>query len=915
MQQVNCKNVIKSQPKKYRLSIFNTDELIKRPFFSDIKDSKSMKNANTAGFHIKDKKIVEVVRNSETENKSFQNVMTTLNSTSPSHNSTQYMPLRNPYPFNISDLVSNEAVSLESNVSLDEDIQGPNETLNSIDATVVNRPHTAQNSSYTTDNSSAVNPFESFNGISSFHELENDGYNAVDFSSQEFVPGELILSKLKLDEISCANGFAAIPKKWRTLGITENLNDVNISNSLDARVTLNSAMALGPNDSMGNYFGSRSNMPHIIENEENVITTSPTNLIRLKTGYVSKAHRINSLKSKDHECNDKKAVVHEPNVLENEHSNDDLEIPNRKIKCSKALANTAKLHSLVLSRCGNSHEIGKEELSDKRKSMLKNKENLGNLIPKVITKKQINLNDSQAHAPLKSCGRDFNTVIKRRKSTCKLFGRKETALPRNSEAEEFVVTPLKCHFLKSGTNNINALKFAISGCIDNKKNGTGQFSSNHIRCKRSESVNQCVNNLTTSEKSPEQCELTPPTTPHHCRLMPSLNTSRSCPPPNFNINTNSCFLTDNMAETICKCTLAPSNSKRGRECATARSHSHCSILNELVHRDFKKLLLKVTKTELSWKSTKLRTNSRKQMKVKNTSNNRLVLRTEVSGPGFQIFNKQDGAFVLDSQECRLIVINFCPTICGVAVGKVSFYYRSRSNVITQSSLLDIPLYGYGGHASVILDNIVNGPVGYPFIPMGRLSELDHPLERTMSIRNKGPLEAFVVFSVSPVGFHITRLDKEFKIEPKQSLIAANSSIEVRILFHPKREQVRKISKKNDKVLTLANVRVSYGDEASRQRIRRLIQLMSPDERSKMLSQALETLWTSFPGEVDKTELNVLRDNPNSAIEMISEILRVDEILLTLNNDLINETLSSSTFFTEVEDTNLFHTVYTVDTPD
>uniref|UniRef100_A0A1A9UP17 Uncharacterized protein n=1 Tax=Glossina austeni TaxID=7395 RepID=A0A1A9UP17_GLOAU len=267
MQQVNCQN-IKSQPKKYRLSIFNTDELIKRPFFSDIKDKKSVKNANMDGIHIEDKKIVEVVRNLETENNSFQNGMTTLNSSSPSHNSTQYIPLRNPHSFNISDLISNEAVSLESNVSLDEgkvfiystelnekskkpnqeperllisyflDIQGPNETLNNVDATVVNRPHNAQNSSHTADNSSPVDPFESFNGISSFHELENDGCNAVDFSSQEFVPGVLILSKLKLDEISCANGFAAIPKKLQTLGTTENLNDINVSNNLDSRITL-----------------------------------------------------------------------------------------------------------------------------------------------------------------------------------------------------------------------------------------------------------------------------------------------------------------------------------------------------------------------------------------------------------------------------------------------------------------------------------------------------------------------------------------------------------------------------------------------------------------------------------------------------------------------------------------------------
>uniref|UniRef100_A0A1B0C2P8 Uncharacterized protein n=1 Tax=Glossina palpalis gambiensis TaxID=67801 RepID=A0A1B0C2P8_9MUSC len=916
MQQVNCQNVIKSQPPKYLLSVFNTDELIKRPFFSDITDNKGVKNANADGFHIKDKKIVEVVRNSETENNSFQNVMTTLNSSSlASHDSTQYIPLRNPYLLNVADRISNETVNLESNTSLDEDIQGPNETLNDVDTAMVNRPHTAQNSSYIADKSSAVNLFANVNGISSFHESENDGYNPVDFSSQEFVPGELMLSNLKLDEISCTNGFVAIRRKLQTLGTTEKLDDDNISTNFNPRVTLNSATALGRNHSIGNYFGTRSNMPHIIKNEQNFLTTNPTNLIRYKTGYVSKDRRINSLQNKDHERNGKKVAVHERNGLENKHSNDKLEIPNQKMKSSKRLANTAKTHSLLLSRCANSHEILKEELPDKRKSILKNKENLGSLVPNIVTKKQLSLNDTQARAPLKSCGRNLNSVIKRSKSNSKVSERKETALSQNSEPEKFAITSLEGNFLKSGINNINALKFAVSGRTDSKKNGTDQFSSNHVRSKRSENANQCVNNLTTREKSPERCKLSPPTTSRHCRLTSSLNTTASCPPPNFNINTNSCLLTDNLAQTICKCTLAPSNSKRDRECPTAHSHSHCSISNELIHRDFKKLLLQVTRTKLSWKSTKLRTNSRKKIKVKNASNSRLVLRTEVSGPGFQIFNKQDSWFVLDSQECRLVVVNFCPTICGVAVGKVSFYDRTRSNVISQSSLLDIPLYGYGGHVSVILDNIVNSPVGCPFIPMGRLSELDHPLERTISIRNKGPLEAFVVFSVNPVGFHITRLDKEFKIEPKQSLIAANSSIDVRILFHPKREQVRKISRKKDKVVTLANVRVSYGDEASRQRVRRLIQLMSQDERSKMFSQALETLWTFFPGEVDKTELDVLRDNPNSAIELISEILRVDEILLTLNNDLISETLSSSTFFTDFEDTNVFHTVYAVNTPD
>lgn len=347
---------------------------------------------------------------------------------------------------------------------------------------------------------------------------------------------------------------------------------------------------------------------------------------------------------------------------------------------------------------------------------------------------------------------------------------------------------------------------------------------------------------------------------------------------------------------------------------SGRSVSRCSSSSEFSHRDGKQIPLKVTNTELSWGSVKLRSDSRKSMQIKNIINKRLVIRIEVSGPGFQIVNSQrNNTITLHSQECTSISISFCPTVRGVAIGKLSFYAPSGAPTIGQS-FLEVPLYGYGGNASVIAQNIIVGPVGNPFVIMGNVCELVQPLERTVSFYNKGPLMGFAVINIDSIGLMMPRLSDAFDIHPRKILIPPKTLINVGIVFKPKREEIKKIIKKVASALTLANMRVICGDEANRQRIRRLLVQMTDDERTKLSSPILDMLWTKFPEETEMSDLSGIRESPNVAMELASGF-RIHEILLTINHENLDETGAASSFYLpEADETVLFRTVCHVDAP-
>ncbi|XP_030386343.1 uncharacterized protein LOC115633102 [Scaptodrosophila lebanonensis] len=346
---------------------------------------------------------------------------------------------------------------------------------------------------------------------------------------------------------------------------------------------------------------------------------------------------------------------------------------------------------------------------------------------------------------------------------------------------------------------------------------------------------------------------------------------------------------------------------------TGRSISRCSNSSEFSHRDGKLLPLKVTHTSLCWGSTKLRTDVRKSMQVKNTADKRLVMRLGIQGPGFQLVSGDCNTITLQAMECRTISITFCPTVCGAAKGALSFYApvgMNNSNVPT----MEIPLYGYGGNASISIQGLQKGPVGASFLTMGDVCELSSgPLLGAFKFYNKGPLPAFAGISVDSTVLMKPRLCETFEISPSKVIIPPHSEALVKIAFRPNREDIKNILKKSAQVLTLANMRIFCGDEPNRQRMRSLVQRMSNKQREQLTSSMLDSIWNRFPNEQTMRNIASLLEPPEFILDLVTSV-RIIDVALTLNRDIDESAETSLMYMPDAEETVLFRTICVANSP-
>ncbi|BFF99665.1 uncharacterized protein DMAD_07505 [Drosophila madeirensis] len=361
------------------------------------------------------------------------------------------------------------------------------------------------------------------------------------------------------------------------------------------------------------------------------------------------------------------------------------------------------------------------------------------------------------------------------------------------------------------------------------------------------------------------------------------------------------------------CTSGCTTARRGAVTSpSVRSISRCSNSSEFSHRDGKLLPLKVTHTSLCWGSTKLRTDMRKSMQVKNTADKRLVVRLGIQGPGFQLVGSDSSTITLQAMECRSIVINFCPTMCGAAIGAVSFYAPVGAN--TSQPGMEIPLYGYGGNAAISIQGLLKGPVGASFLTIGDVCELSSgPLTASFKFLNKGPLTAFVGISVDSTVLMKLRLSEAFEVRPSKLILPPNTESTVQVIFRPNREDMKNILKKTAQVLTLANMRIFCGDEPNRQRMRHLVHRMSSRQREKLTSAMLDSLWSPFPDEQPVRHICQLNEPPEFILDLVT-VVKIIDVALTLNRDFDESAETSLLFLPEAEETVLFRTICAANSP-
>ncbi|XP_001659861.2 uncharacterized protein LOC5571717 [Aedes aegypti] len=343
----------------------------------------------------------------------------------------------------------------------------------------------------------------------------------------------------------------------------------------------------------------------------------------------------------------------------------------------------------------------------------------------------------------------------------------------------------------------------------------------------------------------------------------------------------------------------PSKSpKRYNMLGSARSASQCSVASsEFSHRDGV-LPLKATHSELSWPSTKLRRSEKKSIQIKNMSNKKLIIKASITGPGFQLCGTEQ-VLTLHSQECRTVTIDFCPTVIGPAVGLLSFL-PPHDNYAHRS----VSLFGYGGEASIRAEGIQKGPTG-PYLELGQARNLGRPLEKSFTLYNKGSLPAFARIAIDMKKVDQTFLASAVFVQPQKVIIPPNTYVHINVSFKPRRQEIAKILQKHVDVLSITNLHIIWGDEATRHRIRRIISMIKRNDLHEENLSPLASVCEFIPNEREFSELDCFAENLFQTVHELFLTFREYELVLTIDRAL-DETMID---FTLTEDSSaLFKTM-------
>lgn len=319
---------------------------------------------------------------------------------------------------------------------------------------------------------------------------------------------------------------------------------------------------------------------------------------------------------------------------------------------------------------------------------------------------------------------------------------------------------------------------------------------------------------------------------------------------------------------------------------SARSASQCSVTSsEFSHKDGI-LPLKATHSELSWPSTKLRKSEKKSIQIKNISSKKLIIKACITGPGFQLCGTEN-VLTLHGQECRTITVDFCPTVIGPAVGLLSFLpphdnYSQRS----------VSLFGYGGEASIRAEGIQKGPTG-PYLELGQARNLGRPLEKSFTLYNKGSLPAFARVAIDMKKVDQTFLASAIIVQPQKVIIPPNTYVHINVIFKPRRQEIAKILQKHVDVLSITNLHILWGDEPTRHRIRRIINLIKRNDLQEENLSPLASVCDFFPNERESCELECFTENVFSTVHELFLTFREYELVLTVDRAL-DETMIDCT---------------------
>ncbi|XP_069702727.1 centrosomal protein of 192 kDa [Periplaneta americana] len=298
-----------------------------------------------------------------------------------------------------------------------------------------------------------------------------------------------------------------------------------------------------------------------------------------------------------------------------------------------------------------------------------------------------------------------------------------------------------------------------------------------------------------------------------------------------------------------------------------------------------KLNIRTTHRHLVWGSVAVGKTVPKTFTIRSEDNDKLAVYMYVEDK-FQAFElvEQEGRDAREScvtllpKKNHVVQVNFKPRQLGTAYGKLVF--------IIQGIHLTIPLYGFGGHARLMVRGVPRDGAGRMWLMLAQNSA-SKEWETSFILRNMGDLQAFITMKSISKGFqNVSRTN--LVVEPSELVMQAGGTATVHVVWRQDLKTLRDWSAQDD-VMEVAVLSLVSGDEATRHRLRRIhlknLELMKKGRDSCSSDLDLESLCRHFSGEQDAESPDVaaLRDPQECALDLYNAAVSHQEIVLLLEN--------------------------------
>ncbi|XP_011874968.1 PREDICTED: uncharacterized protein LOC105565956 isoform X2 [Vollenhovia emeryi] len=300
--------------------------------------------------------------------------------------------------------------------------------------------------------------------------------------------------------------------------------------------------------------------------------------------------------------------------------------------------------------------------------------------------------------------------------------------------------------------------------------------------------------------------------------------------------------------------------------------------------------IRATHAALVWNSVKTGKSETKEFTLRNTSNNKIKIQIDIcdDSKSFKFVGDKQAintsmVLAMQRQESKTFAVAFSPYCVGPVVGKITIKHYTKESSDSQQ-YKKIPLYGHGGYSRVKITNTFKDSSGKIWLSLGNLYSDTTTLSANIRLDNVGDLRSFAKITVIPKVIFPT-MNSSWSVNPKEIILDSKESQLIAIRFHPKKEDLALLQRSQTEVTHVATINVTYGDEPTRWRIRRLYNkikesgelTLNEDETFKNI---VYPICKAFPGEQLIPGLTSIRDSIQNLSDLCTGVHQ-SEIMLTV----------------------------------